>query len=215
MLPLLPFLCKFKIPGKEEKNHKLFWHLNFGEKELKLLIWIMSQFNLEQQLQQALRLDSNITFNSSMNRSRATAKTPAGGNSKRQAQSTGRTGANSSLLNNSLNRSRVLGVQQPAQAQTNGINRSISTGRLGVSPGRNGNRNRSSSAGRGSIGGDRFIPNRSTTDLEQAHHSLVNTNDNLLSSDSSENLTEHQRLQLAQQTAEILNVSSKKFLKDF
>ena len=167
----------------------------------------MSQFHLEQQLQQALRLDSNITFNSSMNRSRATVKTPAG-SSKRQAQSTGRSIANSSLLNNSLNRSRVLGVQQPAQ--TSGINRSISSSRLGLSPGRNGNRNRSSSAGRGSIGGDRFIPNRSTTDLEQAHHSLVNANDNLLSSDSSENVTEHQRLQLAQQTAEILNVSKSK-----
>ena len=151
-------------------------------------------------MQQALRLDSNITFNSSMNRSRATAKTPA---NQKRPQSAGRA-LNSSLLSNSLNRSRVLGVQ-PTVAPS-GINRSTSTSRLGVSPGRNGNRNRSSSAGRGSIGGDRFIPNRSTTDLEQAHHSLANTNDNILSSDSSENLTDHQRLQLAQQTAEILNV---------
>ena len=163
----------------------------------------MSHFNLEQQMQQALRLDSNITFNSSMNRSRATAKTPA---NQKRPQSAGRA-ANSSLLSNSLNRSRVLGVQ-PSVVPA-GINRSTSTSRLGVSPGRNGNRNRSSSAGRGSIGGDRFIPNRSTTDLEQAHHSLAgNTNDNILSSDSSENLTDHQRLQLAQQTAEILNVTS-------
>ena len=110
------------------------------------------------------------------------------------------------IIRTSLNRSRVLGVQ-PSVAPS-GINRSTSTSRLGVSPGRNGNRNRSSSAGRGSIGGDRFIPNRSTTDLEQAHHSLAagNTNDNILTSDSSENLTDHQRLQLAQQTAEILNV---------
>ena len=168
-------------------------------------LFAMSHFNLEQQLQQALRLDSNITFNSSMNRSRATAKTP--GASGKRPQSAGRV-ANSSLLSNSLNRSRVLGVQQPQIVAANGINRSTSTSRLGVSPGRKGQRNRSSSAGRGSIGGDRFIPNRSTTDLEQAHHSLANSNaDNpFFTSDSSENLTDHQRLQLAHQTAEILNV---------
>ena len=161
----------------------------------------MSQFQLEQELQSALRLDTTVSFNTST-LSRASRNRPhEHGSPKKRAQSAGR--SNSSLLSNSsLNRSRMLGIQPP-QSSIGGIKRSTSTGRL-VSPGRNGARNRTPSAGRN--GGDRFIPNRSTTDLEMAHHSLANSGDSLPSNtDSNDDVTEQQRIQLSQQTAELLN----------
>lgn len=164
----------------------------------------MSQFKLEQELQAALRLDTSINLNSSaLNRS-SRLRAHENGSSKKRAQSTGR--SNSSIINSSLNRSRILGVQLP-QPSADGIKRSTSTGRL-ISPGRNGARNRSTSAGR-NVGGDRFIPNRSTTDLEMAHHSLANSGDSLAGgntdSNSGDDFTDYQRNQLSQQTAEILN----------
>ena len=99
----------------------------------------MSQFQLENELQAALRLDTTINFNSShsaLNRSSAARRTNENGGDKnltpsRRARSTGR--SNTSLLNGSLNRSRVLCVQPSAQP---GLKRSTSSGRL-VSPGKN------------------------------------------------------------------------------
>ena len=98
----------------------------------------MSQFQLENELQAALRLDTTINFNSShsaLNRSSAARRTNENGGDKnltpsRRARSTGR--SNTSLLNGSLNRSRVLCVQPSAQP---GLKRSTSSGRL-VSPGK-------------------------------------------------------------------------------
>ena len=98
----------------------------------------MSQFQLENELQAALRLDTTINFNSShsaLNRSSAARRTNENGGEKsttpsRRARSTGR--SNTSLLNGSLNRSRVLCVQPSAQP---GLKRSTSSGRL-VSPGK-------------------------------------------------------------------------------
>ena len=172
----------------------------------------MSQFQLEQELQNALRLDTTINFNTSaLNRS---SRGGRGSNEnalspKKRAQSTTGRSSNTSLMNSSLNRSRVLGIQQPSASQNNGaVKRSSSTGRL-VSPGRNGARNRTPSAGRnGTVGGDRFIPNRSTTDLESAHHSLLNSNgvqNGTTEHTDDSNLTDQQRNQLSQQTAELLN----------
>jgi len=174
----------------------------------------MSQFQLENELQAALRLDTTINFNSShsaLNRSSAARRTNENGGDKnltpsRRARSTGR--SNTSLLNGSLNRSRVLCVQPSAQP---GLKRSTSSGRL-VSPGRNGARNRSSSAGRDGIGGDRFIPNRNTTDMDMAHHSLISSQEasSNNNTDIGDDLTENQRRQLNQQTKEILNGNSDK-----
>ena len=133
----------------------------------------MAHFQLEQELQAALKLDSTINFNTSsaLNRSsRQNTKENPNGSAKKRAASAGR--SNSSLLNGSLNRSRILGIQQP---QALGTKRSTSTGRLVASPGRNGAKNRTTSPGR--IGGDRFIPNRSTTDMENARYSLANSGD--------------------------------------
>ena len=77
-------------------------------------------------------------------------------------------------------------------------------------PGRNGARNRSSSAGRNGIGGDRFIPNRNTTDMDMAHHSLISSQEasSNNNTDIGDDLTENQRRQLNQQTKEILNVNN-------
>lgn len=163
----------------------------------------MSQFQLEQELQNALRLDTTISFNTSaLNRS-SRLRTNENGSAKKRNLSAGRT--NSSLLSSSMNRSRILALQQP---QSNlGVKRSTSTGRL-VSPGRNGVRNRSSSTGRNG-GGDRFIPNRSTTDLEMAHHTLANSGESIACNTDSnimgDDITDQQRNQLSQQTAELLN----------
>lgn len=166
----------------------------------------MSQFQLEQELQNALRLDTTISFNTSaLNRS-SRLRTTENGSSKNRNLSAGRT--NSSLLSSSMNRSRILALQQP-QASV-GVKRATSTGRL-VSPGRNGVRNRSSSTGRngaGTSGGDRFIPNRSTTDLENAHHSLANSGESSscnTDTNIGDDITDQQRIQLSQQTAELLN----------
>ena len=132
----------------------------------------MAHFQLEQELQAALKLDSTINFNTSsaLNRSSRQNTKENNGSAKKRAASAGR--SNSSLLNGSLNRSRILGIQQP---QALGTKRSTSTGRLAASPGRNGAKNRTTSPGR--IGGDRFIPNRSTTDMENARYSLANSGD--------------------------------------
>jgi hypothetical protein len=82
-----------------------------------------------------------------------------------------------------------------------GVRRSASSGRLASSsPGRN---------GRNGVGGDRFIPNRSTTDLEMAHH-LTTSGDSLLANNTDSNgavgedLNEQQR---RQQTKDLLGVS--------
>ena len=160
----------------------------------------MAHFQLEQELQAALRLDTTINFNTSaLNRS-SRQRTSENGSAKKRTQSAGR---NSSLLNGSLNRSRILGIQQPQNVT---VKRSTSTGRLAAtSPGRNGAKNRTPSAGRN--GGDRFIPNRSTTDMEMAHFSLANSGDSFAGQmDSGDSdISEQQRIQLSQQTADILN----------
>ena len=60
----------------------------------------------------------------------------------------------------------------------------------------------------GRDGGDRFIPNRSTTDMENARHSLAYSGDSFAShTDGSgdSDITDQQRIQLSQQTAELLN----------
>jgi len=168
----------------------------------------MAHFQLEQELQAALRLDTTINFNTSTNLNRSSRQMTNGenGSAKKRAQSTGR--SNSSLLNGSLNRSRVLGLHQPQAA---GIKRSTSTGRLAISPSRNGPgggaKKRTPSAGRD--GGDRFIPNRSTTDMENARYSLANSGDSFAcqtdGSSGDSDITDQQRIQLSQQTAELLN----------
>ena len=88
----------------------------------------MAHFQLEQELQAALKLDSTINFNTSsaLNRSSRQNTKENNGSAKKRAASAGR--SNSSLLNGSLNRSRILGIQQP---QALGTKRSTSTGRLG------------------------------------------------------------------------------------
>jgi len=167
----------------------------------------MAHFQLEQELQAALRLDTTINFNTSTNLNRSSRQMTNGenGSAKKRAQSAGR--SNSSLLNGSLNRSRVLGLHQPQAA---GIKRSTSTGRA-ISPSRNGPgggaKKRTPSAGRD--GGDRFIPNRSTTDMENARYSLANSGDSFAcqtdGSSGDSDITDQQRIQLSQQTAELLN----------
>ena len=81
----------------------------------------MAHFQLEQELQNALRLDTTINFNTStaLNRSSRQSTKENQGSAKKRPQSTGR--SNTSLLNGSLNRSRILGIQQP---QAVGIKRS-------------------------------------------------------------------------------------------
>ena len=108
---ILPLKKAEYLSAKIGKNHK------------------MAHFQLEQELQAALKLDSTINFNTSsaLNRSsRLNTKENANGSAKKRAASAGR--SNSSLLNGSLNRSRILGIQQP---QALGTKRSTSTGRLG------------------------------------------------------------------------------------
>ena len=125
------------------RGHSRVLHLS-DNLETVVLIWIptsfllkidfqMAHFQLEQELQAALRLDTTINFNTSTNLNRSSRQMINGENdsAKKRARSAGR--SNSSLLNGSLNRSRVLGLQQPQAA---GIKRSTSTGRLAVSPGR-------------------------------------------------------------------------------
>ena len=133
----------FKKSRLTIRGHSRVLHLS-DNLETVVLIWIptsfllkidfqMAHFQLEQELQAALRLDTTINFNTSTNLNRSSRQMINGENdsAKKRARSAGR--SNSSLLNGSLNRSRVLGLQQPQAA---GIKRSTSTGRLAVSPGR-------------------------------------------------------------------------------
>ena len=93
----------------------------------------MSHFQLEMELQSALRLDTSINFISSRSRLNQSRNTNENGDKtpSRRARSTGR--SNTSLLNGSLNRSRVLGVQPSAQP---GVKRTSSSGSI-LSPGNN------------------------------------------------------------------------------
>ena len=108
--------CKFSCQNFWPKVHKT-----------------MSQFQLEMELQNALRLDTSINFNSNRSATNGSRRTNENGDKttpSRRARSTGR--SNTSLLNGSLNRSRVLCIQPTGQP---GLRRSSSSGRL-LSPGR-------------------------------------------------------------------------------
>lgn len=148
-----------------------------------------SQFLFEDQLSEALRMDSSLHISSRGSPTGPAAAAAAATGHRRMSRLKSDSnpilaGSNSSV-GGGLNRSRsAAGVLSPSSFLNRG--RSPSAGRLNGAAGRSKTPTRcglpevSSSSRRGSmtptraLGQDRFIPNRSTTDFESANHSLVN-----------------------------------------
>jgi len=127
----------------------------------------MSHFAFEQQLSEAVRMDSSIHVSSSSSRqyNRQSLKPALRLNVPDSA---------------GLNRSRSASRLSPSQLMKGkNMNRSKSPARRSKTPTRCGVKEvgGSTTSGRKSLGPDRFIPNRSTTDMEFAQHSLINTDD--------------------------------------
>lgn len=149
----------------------------------------MSHFNFDQQLTDALKLDSSINLNSSI--SRLSLKPLAPGN----------------LSGIGLNRSRSASRVSPNLLSTkprNQFNRSKSPARS-KTPTRLGVPEVYKKKGDNGGGADRFIPNRSNADLELASHFLLNAEEdtNTLSS------TQLERRRLLEQS---LNVTDSRIL---
>jgi len=125
----------------------------------------MSQFAFEQQLSDAVRMDSSIHLAAARPLIRQSLKPTSRHN----------------MSGGALNRSRSTSRLSPSLLMmgTKGVNRSKSPARRSKTPTRCGVKEVGGGAtsGRKSQGSDRFIPNRSTTDMEFAQHSLLNTDD--------------------------------------
>merc|ERR1711860_438373 len=145
-----------------------------SEKKLK-----MSQFQFDQEIVSAIRLDSSLSTNV--------------GNSSRRHRTIGQHGAR--ILNDSSKSSKLFVATNALSASSGALNRSKSDTRLNSSNQLRRNRsktptrtfgsrldtssNSNSTSGNctsNSSGlGDRFIPSRNATDLDFAHHSLMNS----------------------------------------
>ena len=146
----------------------------------------MAQFQLETEINLALRLDTSLNVaprkhgrplsqsrgasNNSLSSSQllsAAAKSLGGGSNQ---SSSGRSRSTSRLSPSRL-------LVAPGSASLN-TSRSPSRSRPNLKAGGSGSDSRSRTPSRGRTGtvGDRFIPNRSTCDMDAAHHSIVNSN---------------------------------------
>jgi len=180
----------------------------------------MSRFQLENDINLALRLDTSLTI-ASRKHGRTLPKSRG-------------SGSNSSLSSSQLLSAtgQLLGSNNPnISGRSRSTSRLLSPSRLLIAPGSQGthsaslntsrspsrsrpnkaggsgndSRSRTPSRGRTGTVGDRFIPNRSTCDMDAAHHSIVNSNNNTFSNtennsnganvdqSSSENLTAEQQ----------------------
>ena len=133
----------------------------------------MSHFNFDQQLTDAVRLDRSINLNSSV--------------SRQSLKPSNRLNVSGVNLNRSRSASRLSpsllcgGGGQKAHRSKSPARRSKTPTRLGTSFGIGNVSTNNGYNGRKSQGGsDRFIPNRSTTDMEFAQHSLANDTNNTL-----------------------------------
>ena len=163
----------------------------------------MAHFQMEQELNLALRLDTTLNIaprkhgralgpsgasgsGSSLSTSQllAAAANVAGGNTN-LSLSGGRSRSASRLLSPSRflaapNSATGPGGNSAKDSVSLNTSRSPSRSRLTLRTGTVGSegksRSRSSSRGRSGTVGDRFIPNRSTCDMDAAHHSIVNSN---------------------------------------
>jgi len=150
----------------------------------------MSHFNFDQQLTDALKLDTSLHLNSSI--SRLSIKPAA-----------------SSLNMSGLNRSRSASRVSPKLLSTKPkqLNRSKSPARS-KTPTRLGVPEVYNTKKTGG-GADRFIPNRSTADLELASHSIANNTEEETNSLSS---TQIERRRLLEENLSIGNVSEARIL---
>jgi len=130
----------------------------------------MSQFNFDQQLTDAVRLDRSINLNSSV--------------SRQSLKPSNRLNVSGVNLNRSRSASRLSpsllcgGGGHKTHRSKSPARRSKTPTRLGTSFGLGNVSTNNGYNGRKSQGGsDRFIPNRSTTDMEFAQHSLANDTD--------------------------------------
>lgn len=177
----------------------------------------MAQFQLETEINLALRLDTSLNVaprkhGRPLSKSRATNSSLSSSQLLSAAGQLLGGGSNQSSSGRSRSTSRLLSPSRllvaPGSASLN-TSRSPSRSRPTLKAGGSGSDSRSRTPSRGRTGtvGDRFIPNRSTCDMDAAHHSIVNSNNmNTLSNgennqngnnvdpSSSENTTsEHQR----------------------
>ena len=142
---------------------------------LSSTVLVMSQFSLEAEIQSALRLDSSINVQkSSMSR-------PVGRNGGGSVLNVSGKQFNASGLNRSRSESRLHtalfgggGVAANNSLRQQSQRRSGSRGRTGslLDLSSTGGGSAGSSKSPGRMCSDRFIPNRSTTDMEFAQHSL-------------------------------------------
>lgn len=129
----------------------------------------MSHFQFDQQLSDVVRLDKSINLNSSV--------------SRQSLKPSNRLNVSGVNLNRSRSASRLSpsllcpGAKPSVRRSKSPARRSKTPTRLGTTFGNIGHSNAYN--GRKSQGGsDRFIPNRTTTDMEYAQHSLMNDTDN-------------------------------------
>ena len=175
----------------------------------------MAHFQLESEINLALRLDTSLNVaprkhgptipksgksgsNSSLSSSQllVTAGQLLGGGGSNNQSLPGRSRSASRLLSPSrllvapCSRGGSVGNSGVRSASLN-TSRSPSRSRPTLKDGESGGDSRSRTPSRGRTGtvGDRFIPNRSTCDMDAAHHSIVNSNNglNIVSQSNSEN----------------------------
>ena len=130
----------------------------------------MAHFNFDQQLTDAMRLDQSLNLNTSV--------------ARQSLKPSNRLNVSGVNLNRSRSASRIspslcVKGSKPLCRSKSPARRSKTPTRLGTSFGVGNVSTSNIYNGRKSQGGsDRFIPNRSTTDMEFAQHSLANDTDN-------------------------------------
>ena len=130
----------------------------------------MSHFNFDQQLTDAMRLDQSLNSSAI---------------SRQSLKPSNRLNVSGVNLNRSRSASRLspsllCGASKPLHRSKSPARRSKTPTRLGTSfnKGCNISVNNGYNGRKSQGGSDRFIPNRTTTDMEYAQHSLVTDNDN-------------------------------------
>ena len=160
----------------------------------------MAHFQLETEMNLALRLDTSLNVAPRKHGKALPKRRGSGSNSSLSSSqllsAAGQLlagGGNQSLSGRSRSASRLLSPSrllvapgsQPGSIGSSGVrsaslntSRSPSRSRPALKAGGSGSDSRSRTPSRGRTGtvGDRFIPNRSTCDMDAAHHSIVNSN---------------------------------------
>ena len=147
----------------------------------------MAHFQLETEINLALRLDTSLNVAPRKHGRPLSKSRGASNNSLSTSQLLSAAGqhlgggSNQSSSGRSRSTSRLLSPSRllvaPGSASLN-TSRSPSRSRPSLKAGGSGSDSRSRTPSRGRTGtvGDRFIPNRSTCDMDAAHHSIVNSN---------------------------------------